>query len=268
MASFQSTLITGASSGLGRALALACAVPGSMLHLAARDARRLQQVADACIAKGAEVRTRVLDVRDGAALAQWIGAAGRLDLVIANAGISAGSGNVGLEAATQVRAILATNLDGVLNTVLPALEAMRAQPPGSSGRRGHIAVIASIAALLPHPAAPAYCASKAAVDRWTLASAPAAARLGIIVTSVCPGFVRTPMTAQNRFPMPGLMDAERAAAKILRGVAAGRRRVAFPWWMAAFALLAGALPPAWSTGWLARRGGKQPNPSLVDGSGY
>jgi NAD(P)-dependent dehydrogenase (short-subunit alcohol dehydrogenase family) len=264
MASSQSILITGASSGIGQALARACAAPGTVLHLAAREAERLQQIASACIARGAEVRIRLLDVRDAAALAEWIGAAGRLDLVVANAGISAGSGNADLETAAQVRAIFATNVDGVLNTVLPALEVMRAQSPGSSGRRGHIAVIASMAALLQHPAAPAYCASKTAVDRWTLAMAPGAARLGIIMISIFPGFVRTPMTARNPFPMPGLMNADQAARKILRGVAAGRRQVAFPWWMAAFTRLVGALPPAWVSGRLGVRGGKPPAFSLSE----
>ena len=116
------------------------------------------------------------------------------------------------KAAAQARAIFATNLDGVLNTVLPAMELMARQPPGVDGLRGRIAVVASIAAFVAAPGAPAYCASKAAVDAWAVATAPAARARGIALTSVCPGYVRTPMTASNRFPMPGLMDADRAAA--------------------------------------------------------
>jgi len=65
----------------------------------------------------------------------------------------------------------------------------------------------------------------------------------VLISSICPGYVHTPMTDRNRFPMPGLMDADRAAAIILRGLAAGQTRIAFPWWMAAAARLTGLLPP-------------------------
>ncbi len=106
-------------------------------------------------------------------------------------------------------------------------------------------MIASIAAFVPSPVSPAYGAPKAAVDAWTVASAPAARRRGVALTSVCPGFIRTPMTARFTFPMPGLMSPERAAAIILRGIAAGRVRIAFPWWMAMWARIGGLLPPRW-----------------------
>ncbi|MGH7043546.1 MAG: SDR family NAD(P)-dependent oxidoreductase [Acetobacteraceae bacterium] len=238
-------LITGASPGIGRALALACARPGAMLHVSGRDAARLAAVVDAARARGAMVSSAVLDVRDAAGMTGWIAGAGRLDLVVANAGISAGGGGADSgEAAAQVRAIFAVNLDGALNTVLPALEAMATQPPGPDGIRGRIAVIASIAAFVAAPGAPAYCASKAAIDAWTVASAPAARARGVVLTSVCPGYVRTNMTVRNRFPMPGLMDAERAAGIILRGVASGRARVAFPPAMALAARAMGGLPVA------------------------
>ena len=107
-------------------------------------------------------------------MAEWIAGAGPLDLVVANAGISAGTGGRGgdrLETEAQVRTVFAVNLDGMLNTVLPALAAMQSQPSGPDGVRGRIAVVASIAALVPAPGAPAYCASKAAVDCWTVAAA-------------------------------------------------------------------------------------------------
>jgi NAD(P)-dependent dehydrogenase (short-subunit alcohol dehydrogenase family) len=127
--------------------------------------------------------------------------------------------------------------------VLPALEKMRLQPPGADAVRGRIAAIASIAAFVPAPGAPSYCAAKAALDTWTVATAPSARAHGIRLTSVCPGYIRTPMTEKNRFPMPGLMDVDRAAGIILRGVDAGRVRVAFPWWMAAAARVGALLPP-------------------------
>jgi len=80
-----------------------------------------------------------------------------------------------------------------------------------------------------------------------------ARRRGIVLTSVCPGFVRTEMTAGYRFPMPGLMDADRAARIILRGVAAGRTRVVFPWWMGLAARAAGLVPPRVMAAVMARR---------------
>ena len=85
---------------------------------------------------------------------------------------------------------------------------------------------------------------------------------GIALTSVCPGYIRTGMTAGNSFPMPGLMDAERAARIILRGVAVGRVRVAFPWWMAAAARFADLLPPRLLAALVAKRQGKPPDPML------
>ena len=125
---WNSVLVTGASSGLGRALAEGCAAPGVTLHLSGRDATRLEAAAESCRARGADVRAAVLDVTDAAAMRGWIDGAGRLDLVIANAGISGGTGGA-TEPAEQAARIFATNLGGVLNTALPAIEAMAAQPP-------------------------------------------------------------------------------------------------------------------------------------------
>jgi short-subunit dehydrogenase len=258
MTQINTALITGASSGIGHALALALARSGATLHLSGRDAERLASVANACRVKGAVVHERLIDVRDAAAMTAWVEGAGPLDLVVANAGIGAGSDDGRPESASQVRAVFETNLAGALNTALPALDVMMAQPANAAGWRGRIAVIASIAAFVPGPNAATYCASKAALDRWTTATAHHAARHGVAMTSVCPGYIRTAMTANNRFPMPGLMDADRAAQIILRAVLAGRRRVAFPWWMAGLARAVGALPPSWSARILAAPPGKAP----------
>ena len=255
-------LITGASSGIGRALAVELAAPGITLHLSGRNATRLEATAQACRERGADVRTAVLDVRDAAAMAAWIEGAGPLDLVVANAGVSAGSGGKLPEPAAQIRAILATNVDGMLNTVLPAMAVMARQPRGPDGIAGRIAVIASIAALIALPGSAAYCAAKAAADAWTVATAPGARAQGIALTSICPGYIRTGMTEGNHFPMPGLMDADRAARIILRGVAAGRTRVAFPWWMAAAARFASLLPPRVLAAVAVGRQGKPPDPTL------
>ncbi len=238
---WKGALITGASSGIGRALAEALAAPGATLHLSGRDAARLAATAESCRGRGATVRQAVLDVTEADRMAEWVRDAGRLDLVVANAGISGGTGTAH-EPVEQARRIFAVNVTGVLNTALPAIEAMAAQAPGANGLRGHVAVVASIAAFLAAPGAPAYCASKSAVQRWAEALDVTERRRGIRVTAVCPGYIRTPMTARNPFPMPLLMEADVAARRILAGLAAGRARVVFPrrlyWAARAF----GALP--------------------------
>lgn len=238
-----SALITGASSGIGAALAEALARPGVTLHLSGRDAERLDVVAQRCRSRGAAALTAIMDVRNVEAMEAWIRGAGPLDLVVANAGISGRTHTGGPEQAQKTRAIFDTNLGGMLNTVLPAMAVMAAQPAGTDGVRGRIAVIASLAAFMVSPDSAAYCASKAAVHRWFMATAPLVRRQGVVLTSACPGFIRTAMTASYRFPMPGLMDADRAAAIILRAVAAGRAQVVFPWWMGVLARLAGLVPP-------------------------
>jgi NAD(P)-dependent dehydrogenase (short-subunit alcohol dehydrogenase family) len=253
---WRHVLVTGASSGLGRALAEACAAPGAVLHLSGRDAARLAEAAASCRARGAEVREAVLDVTDAAAMAAWIAGAGRLDLVIANAGVSGGTGGA-TEPAGQVQRIFATNVTGVLNTALPAIEAMAAQAPGPDGVRGRVAVIASVAAFVAAPGAPAYCASKSAVQRWAEALDATERARGVRLHAVCPGYIRTPMTARNPFPMPFLMDAEEAARRTLRGIAGGRVRVAYPLPLYLGARLVGALPPGWRNALFTRLPAKQ-----------
>ena len=184
-------------------------------------------------------------------MADWVAGAGRLDLVIANAGISGGTGGA-TEPADQAARIFATNVTGVLNTALPAIAAMAAQPPGPDGLRGRVAVIASIAAFVAAPGAPAYCASKSAVQRWAEALDAAERARGIRLHAVCPGYVRTPMTARNAFPMPFLMDAEEAARRTLDGIARGRLRVAYPLPLYLAARLVGALPPRWRNALMGR----------------
>jgi len=111
--------------------------------------------------------------------------------------------------------------------------------------RGRVAVVASIAAFVAMPGAPAYCASKAAVQRWAEATDATERGRGIRLHAVCPGYIRTPMTARNPFPMPLLMEPEDAARRILRGIGQGKLRIVFPWPLYFGARLAGALPPAW-----------------------
>ena len=135
------------------------------------------------------------------------------------------------------RHILAVNVDGVINTVMPAIPRMRVR------QQGQIALMSSLAAYRGLPGAPAYCASKATVkslaQSWRAELAPS----GIAVSVICPGFVESRMTASNDFPMPLLMPAERAARIIRRGLARNRARIAFPLPMVWMVRLMSALPP-------------------------
>jgi short-subunit dehydrogenase len=242
----RTVLITGASSGIGQALALAYASPEIRLALTGRDARRLAQVTKSCRSAGALVEAEPIDVTDRRAMADWIAhldAAGPIDLVIANAGISAGTGGGG-ESEAQARAIYAVNLDGVLNTIHPALDRMRQRGNERGRLKGQIALMSSLAAFRGFPGAPAYSASKAAVKSYGEALRVELAREGIGVSVICPGFVRSRMTEINRFHMPLLMDSARAAQIIQRGLARNRARIAFPWPTYFGAWLAGVLPPA------------------------
>ncbi|HIJ38055.1 MAG TPA: SDR family NAD(P)-dependent oxidoreductase [Rhodospirillaceae bacterium] len=242
----KNILITGASSGLGEALARAYAGPSVRLFLTGRNLQRLDAVALACRSLGAQVEARPVDVADRAAMAQWLAFADeqQLDLVIANAGISAGT--AAGDPAQRTREIFTVNIDGVLNTVLPVIEPMRRRG------RGQIVLIASLAGFRGLPSTPAYGASKAAVRVWGEGLRGWLARDGVGVTVVCPGFVSSRITDLNRFPMPFLMSAEKAARLIRQGIEANRARVGFPWPMLALVRLLAALPHSWSE-WLVRR---------------
>ena len=236
----QHVLITGGSSGIGAALALAYAAPGVRLTLPGRDRARLDATAEDCRARGAEAAADVLEVSDAEAVAAWLRAADAarpLDLVIANAGIALASG-LGAERAERVRRTFAVNLSGVLNTVEPAIPLMAAR------RAGQIAVMSSLAGFRGLPSTGAYSASKAAVKAYGEALRGELAPLGIAVSVICPGFVRSRITDANRFPMPFLMEAGRAAAIIKRGLARNRARIAFPFSLYAATWLLAALPPA------------------------
>jgi short-subunit dehydrogenase len=231
-------LITGASSGIGEALALYYASPGRKLSLLGRNVERTEAVANACRAKGAEVSAITLDVQDTPAIDAWLRGrdnAHPLDIVIANAGVSAGSGAMG-ESAEQTRQIFSINVNGIFNTVLPTIELMRAR------QRGQIAIMSSIAGFRGLPSAPAYCASKAAVKVWGEGLRGQLARENIGVSVICPGFVVSGISRRNRFPMPFLMPTDAAAKLIAKGIAANRGRIAFPWPMAIMAWIMTALP--------------------------
>jgi len=234
-------LVTGASSGLGRALALVYAAPGRRLALLGRDATRLGEVAAAVEARGAAAATAVVDVRDRAAMAAAVTAADDarpLDLVIANAGIAA---------AAEARDVLAVNTLGVWHTVEPALARM-----GARGR-GQLALMSSLAGRRGLPGAAAYCASKAAVRVLAESLRLDWAPRGVRVSAILPGFVDTPLTRRNAFAMPWLMSPDHAAERIRRGLERDRAEIVFPRRLAVAVRLVTLLPPRMAAP-LLRRG--------------
>jgi short-subunit dehydrogenase len=226
-APFRVAVVTGASSGLGAALATAYAGPQTALGLVARNREKLEATAGACRTAGALVETAAIDVTDGPALAGWLTEFDRahpVELLIANAGTSAGPApDEPGEPADKTLLQLSTNLLGVVHTVAPLVPAMCAR------RRGRIAIIASIAGLRGLSDSPGYSASKAGARAYGEALRARLAPHGVGVTVVCPGFFSSPMTDRWQGPTPFMLSGERAAQRIKRGIDAGRRRVSFPW---------------------------------------
>ena len=225
MSELKSILITGASSGIGEALALYYAAPGVHLFLTGRDQARTDAVAAACAERGAVAEGTVISVTDRDAMDAYVKACDAkapLDLVIANAGVGTGPTRGGPLADTTDY-IFAANVHGVFHTVHPAIELMKAR------KSGQIAINASVAGFIGLPSSTPYAASKAAARSYGEGLRGAYARQGIRVSVICPGFVVSRMTDVNNFKMPFLMTAERAAKIIARGLRRNKGRIAFPW---------------------------------------
>lgn len=217
-------VITGASSGIGAAMARYYSAQGVHLGLIGRDEDRLKAVAAECEAKGTRVQPMLADVTDAQAMhacMQALDDAMPIDLLIANAGISAGTGDAG-ETEEQARRIFAVNLDGALNTIHPIIPRMLQR------KTGQIAIMSSLAGIRGLPSCPAYSASKAAVRYYGEALRGFMGRSQVKVNVICPGYITTPMTDRNNFYMPFILSPEAAAKRIARGLAKNRSRIAFP----------------------------------------
>ena len=217
-------VITGASRGIGAALAQAYAAPGLRLTLSGRDAAALGAVAAAARDAGAEVDHTTLDVRDADAVTAWVAAAERhrpIDVAIANAGVNRPDDAPGA-ALDNLRLLLETNVLGVAHVVNACLPAMRERG------RGQLALMSSLAGIAGFGGMASYGASKAAIRGYGQALRGDLAPAGIKVSVICPGFVDTAMAAQVRGTKMGEWSAERAARFIKRGLAKNRGLVAFP----------------------------------------
>lgn len=239
-------VITGASSGIGAALAEAYAAPDARLLVIGRDAARLSEVAARAAAKGAVVVEALADVTDAEAMKTALLSfddAGRIDILIANAGAAMGGMP---EPEGQARALTEVNWFGMLNTVEPVIPRMIAR--GS----GRIALVSSISAIRPSGDLPSYSATKAAVRAYGQAIRSWLRGRGVAVTVVSPGFITTPMSARHYGPKPFEMSAQRAAAIIKRGVEKRRGALTFPWPFALMVFLGNRLPP-FASDWFERR---------------
>lgn len=243
MKTFSSIVLTGASSGIGEALALDYAAPGVALALTGRDSERLETVAAACRAKGATVVAETIDVTDRERLLPWLTAfdeAHPVDLVLANAGISIDKDNSSLDDFSIIRKTLDVNINGVLNTVEPLIHPMMTR------KRGQIGIVSSLAGFIGLPYSASYNASKAAVRVWGESIRYVLKKDGIGVSVICPGFVVSRITAEAPFPMPFMMTASRASSIIRRGLAANKPRIAFPIGTKAGVWLGAVLPGSWT----------------------
>ncbi|ARP77726.1 SDR family oxidoreductase [Bordetella genomosp. 6] len=236
----QHVFITGASSGLGQALARRYAADGARLGLLGRRAQALEALAASLPGRH---HCYAVDVRDRAALhaaaQDFIGhCGGRVDVVIASAGVSAGTLTEAGEDYEVFKEIVDTNLLATVATFEPFIAGMRA------ARAGRLVGIASVAGIRGLPGAGAYSASKAAVATYCESLRLELAQAGVRVVTIAPGYVKTAMTAHNPYAMPFLMEADAFAGRAHAAIARGVSYRVIPWQMGVVAKLMRLLPDA------------------------
>lgn len=236
----NTVVITGASSGLGAALAKIYAKDGVRLFLCARRTNLLEQVAATCRASGAVVASATVDVRSPNQVRDWIAnitSTAQVDLVIVNSGKFDGNpAKDRLETQETSMDVVTTNLAGAVNiasAIIPSLQAKRA---------GRIAFVSSLSALEPQADAPAYSASKAGLSAYGTALREYLLPFAVGVSVIHPGHIETAQTDIQFGPLPGLISPEAAALKIKRGLSWGRSTISFPIWLRVLIALENLLP--------------------------
>jgi short-subunit dehydrogenase len=225
----QVAVITGASSGIGWALAKELAGQKCQVGLIARRKEQLEKLAGEIRQAGGTAAVAGADVAERAQLLAAVdeirSRLGPIDLLIANAGVGAPTLLEPFNVA-DVEKMFRVNLLGVIYAVAAVLPEMLQRG------RGHLAAVSSLAAYKGLPGESAYCSSKAAVNTYMEGLRIQLRGRGIAVTTICPGFIKTPMTDVNNFPMPWLMSADKAARKIVRALRRRHKVYNFPWQMA------------------------------------
>jgi NAD(P)-dependent dehydrogenase (short-subunit alcohol dehydrogenase family) len=232
----RTVFITGASSGIGAALAARYAALGANVGAFARRAAELDRLVLADANGRVAPRRDIRDASLARAAADFVPLR-RPGPVIANAGISQGTLTEHAADLPVFRAVLETNVQGMVHTFQPFLAAMKA------ARRGTLAGIASVAGFRGLPGAGAYSASKAAAITYLESLRIELRGSGIAVVTICPGYVATPMTAGNPYRMPFLLNADRAARLIARAIERRHRFYTLPWQMALVGCVLRVLPP-------------------------
>lgn len=236
---FRNAVLTGACGGLGQALARALIHQGAAVALVGMHRPTLEALA--ALAPG-RCAVYTPDVADAAALqamaADWMARCGTPDLVIANAGVAGGFDTAEASDLAVMRRMLEINLLGAATTFQPFVKALRAQ------QHGALVGVASIAGWRGMPGNGAYCASKGGLIRYLESLRAELRPAGVLVSTVSPGYLRTALTAGNRFAMPGLMEPEAAAQALLAGVARGHTHIVLPARIGWLARLLNVLPGA------------------------
>lgn len=250
----QVAVITGASSGIGWALAKQLAAAGCKVGLIARRRDALETLAQEITAAGGTAALAPADVGDRdqtlAAVHELSGKLGPVDLLLANAGF-------GID--TQVDPVNAVDVAEMMRVnFLGAVYAIEAVLPAMLRRgRGHLVGVSSLAAYKGMPGKAGYCASKAALNIYLEGIRLMLRHRGVAVTTICPGWVRTPMTAANPFPMPWMIEADEAARRMLRAIRRRRKVYNFPWQTTLLLKLARWLPD-WFVDSVIRRMERKP----------
>ena len=225
---YQNIIITGASNGLGMAMAKCYAAPGICLGLIGRNKDRLNQISDFCKHNGATVESASIDIRNTDILIEWITKFDYkhpVDLLIANAGVMhTTKPNNPRENNVIINEMFDINFNGVINTVNPILDRMTIRKSGS------IAIVSSLATYYGIPSFPAYSASKAATKTYFEAIRGFYCRQGIYISIVCPSYINTDMTKNLKVNKFMLTSPEAAANRISRGIANHKLLISFPWY--------------------------------------
>ncbi len=247
---YKKILITGASSGIGRQMALDYGRGGASLWLLARSEQKLHELAEEIRSAGGQSHILVCDATLEPVLLGALqfaqASSGGFDLVIANAGWGGKMKYPGENNIIVLNQIVDLNLKAATQTLEFFAKFM------VEAGHGHLVGITSVAGFRGLPGGAAYSATKAGLITYLESLRFSLQSFGVKVTDIRPGFIRTPMTDQNKVPMPFLMDVEPASAKIIRAIERGRKRFSFPWQMAVFVHLLKALPD-FMYDWLAAK---------------